>query len=180
MNNEEYFGNNQQPYYPQQMSAQALPGYGYPIQQPGYAPQQPYISAAPMNPMPPQGGYGPGQYQPQQQPQMQPPNAPIPSRRYSNPQEAWNSYSGSIDATESIDQMNKVLDMINGNSDINAVDSKANINAVLLTMDHLSKILKTPEDWFPKEKSNLVPTFKPSLSKMSDGLQAYIKKLSIL
>lgn len=185
-NNNNYFGQPQQPqYYQQPQMNQGLPGYGYPIQQPGYAPQQPYVAQTQPQMMPPQGGYAP------QQPYGQPPQPRIHAQTYT-PQGAYDAYANSIDADAKVEEMNAVLNLVNeqGIMDGTTVDIKdaaiaetlanRDIDAVIIQMEHLAEVVKSPEKWFPKDKVNFIPKFQESLGKLSLALTEYVKRLKQL
>jgi len=185
MNNNDYFVQPQQQQQQNQYPNQGLPGYGYPIQQPGYAPQQPYVANTQPYVQQPyvQPPYG-------QQPDGQAPQPRINAQPLT-PQGAYQAYTDSVDATEKLEEMDKVLDMINGNGSMDGeIDIKdaaiaetlarRDIDAVIIQMEHLADIVKTPEKWFPKDKQQYIPKFKESLEKLSVALNTYITKLKVL
>lgn len=208
MNNNEYFGQPQQPQYTQ-------PQYAPPPQQPYYPqqgyPQQGYQQPM-MNPgiMPPGAyqqhaqfegqGYGQG-YGQQGQPAKLPGGQRIVETPYgNNTDDATRDYCNQIDADARLEELNNALDLINGTNhndiedNINAMNQKMqsvktsnagindrqNLTAVLNSMEQLAQIVSDPAAWFPRGSQEQVPKFKPILAKLAAGLRNYIEKLNAL
>lgn len=208
MNNNEYFGQQQQPQYTQ-------PQYAPPPQQPYYPqqgyPQQGYQQPM-MNPgiMPPGAyqqhaqfegqGYGQG-YGQQGQPAKLPGGQRIVETPYgNNTDDATRDYCNQIDADARLEELNNALDLINGTNhndiedNINAMNQKMqsvktsnagindrqNLTAVLNSMEQLAQIVSDPAAWFPRGSQEQVPKFKPILAKLAAGLRNYIEKLNAL
>lgn len=208
MNNNEYFGQPQQPQYTQ-------PQYAPPPQQPYYPqqgyPQQGYQQPM-MNPgiMPPGAyqqhaqfegqGYGQG-YGQQGRPAKLPGGQRIVETPYgNNTDDATMDYCNQIDADARLEELNNVLDLINGTNhndiedNINAMNQKMqsvktsnagindrqNLTAVLNSMEQLAQIVSDPAAWFPRGSQEQVPKFKPILAKLAAGLRNYIEKLNAL
>ena len=208
MNNNEYFGQPQQPQYTQ-------PQYAPPPQQPYYPqqgyPQQGYQQPM-MNPgiMPPGAyqqhaqfegqGYGQG-YGQQGRPAKLPGGQRIVETPYgNNTDDATRDYCNQIDADARLEELNNVLDLINGTNhndiedNINAMNQKMqsvktsnagindrqNLTAVLNSMEQLAQIVSDPAAWFPRGSQEQVPKFKPILAKLAAGLRNYIEKLNAL
>ena len=208
MNNNEYFGQPQQPQYTQ-------PQYAPPPQQPYYPqqgyPQQGYQQPM-MNPgiMPPGAyqqhaqlegqGYGQG-YGQQGRPAKLPGGQRIVETPYgNNTGDATRDYCNQIDADARLEELNNVLDLINGTNhndiedNINAMNQKMqsvktsnagindrqNLTAVLNSMEQLAQIVSDPAAWFPRGSQEQVPKFKPILAKLAAGLRNYIEKLNAL
>jgi len=209
MNNNEYFGQQQQPQY-------AQPQYAPPLQQPYYPqqgyPQQGYQQPM-MNPgiMPPGAyqqpaqfegqGYGQG-YGQQGRPTKLPGGQRIVETPYGNNTDAaTRDYCNQIDADGRLEELNNALDLINGTGEnagvegnLNAMNQKMasvvqnkagindrqNLTAVLNSMEQLAQIVSDPAAWFPRGSQTQVPKFKPILSKLAAGLRNYIEKLNSL
>lgn len=208
MNNNEYFGQPQQPQYTQ-------PQYAPPPQQPYYTqqgyPQQGYQQPM-MNPgiMPPGAyqqhaqfegqGYGQG-YGQQGRPAKLPGGQRIVETPYgNNTDDATRDYCNQIDADARLEKLNNALDLINGTNhndiedNINAMNQKMqsvktsnagindrqNLTAVLNSMEQLAQIVSDPAAWFPRGSQEQVPKFKPILAKLAAGLRNYIEKLNAL
>lgn len=208
MNNNEYFGQQQQPQYTQ-------PQYAPPPQQPYYPqqgyPQQGYQQPM-MNPgiMPPGAyqqhaqfegqGYGQG-YGQQGRPAKLPGGQRIVETPYgNNTDDATRDYCNQIDADARLEELNNALDLINGTNhndiedNINAMNQKMqsvktsnagindrqNLTAVLNSMEQLAQIVSDPAAWFPRGSQEQVPKFKPILAKLAAGLRNYIEKLNAL
>ena len=208
MNNNEYFGQPQQPQYTQ-------PQYAPPPQQPYYPqqgyPQQGYQQPM-MNPgiMPPGAyqqhaqfegqGYGQG-YGQQGRPAKLPGGQRIVETPYgNNTDDATRDYCNQIDADARLEELNHALDLINGTNhndiedNINAMNQKMqsvktsnagindrqNLTAVLNSMEQLAQIVSDPAAWFPRGSQEQVPKFKPILAKLAAGLRNYIEKLNAL
>lgn len=208
MNNNEYFGQPQQPQYTQ-------PQYAPPPQQPYYPqqgyPQQGYQQPM-MNPgiMPPGAyqqhaqfegqGYGQG-YGQQGRPAKLPGGQRIVETPYgNNTDDATRDYCNQIDADGRLEELNNALDLINGTNhndiedNINAMNQKMqsvktsnagindrqNLTAVLNSMEQLAQIVSDPAAWFPRGSQEQVPKFKPILAKLAAGLRNYIEKLNAL
>lgn len=208
MNNNEYFGQPQQPQYTQ-------PQYAPPPQQPYYTqqgyPQQGYQQPM-MNPgiMPPGAyqqhaqfegqGYGQG-YGQQGRPAKLPGGQRIVETPYgNNTDDATRDYCNQIDADARLEELNNALDLINGTNhndiedNINAMNQKMqsvktsnagindrqNLTAVLNSMEQLAQIVSDPAAWFPRGSQEQVPKFKPILAKLAAGLRNYIEKLNAL
>lgn len=208
MNNNEYFGQPQQPQYTQ-------PQYAPPPQQPYYPqqgyPQQGYQQPM-MNPgiMPPGAyqqhaqfegqGYGQG-YEQQGRPAKLPGGQRIVETPYgNNTDDATRDYCNQIDADARLEELNNALDLINGTNhndiedNINAMNQKMqsvktsnagindrqNLTAVLNSMEQLAQIVSDPAAWFPRGSQEQVPKFKPILAKLAAGLRNYIEKLNAL
>ena len=208
MNNNEYFGQPQQPQYTQ-------PQYAPPPQQPYYPlqgyPQQGYQQPM-MNPgiMPPGAyqqhaqfegqGYGQG-YGQQGRPAKLPGGQRIVETPYgNNTDDATRDYCNQIDADARLEELNNALDLINGTNhndiedNINAMNQKMqsvktsnagindrqNLTAVLNSMEQLAQIVSDPAAWFPRGSQEQVPKFKPILAKLAAGLRNYIEKLNAL
>lgn len=208
MNNNEYFGQPQQPQYTQ-------PQYAPPPQQPYYPqqgyPQQGYQQPM-MNPgiMPPGAyqqhaqfegqGYGQG-YGQQGRPAKLPGGQRIVETPYGdNTDDATRDYCNQIDADARLEELNNALDLINGTNhndiedNINAMNQKMqsvktsnagindrqNLTAVLNSMEQLAQIVSDPAAWFPRGSQEQVPKFKPILAKLAAGLRNYIEKLNAL
>lgn len=208
MNNNEYFGQPQQPQYTQ-------PQYAPPPQQPYYPqqgyPQQGYQQPM-MNPgiMPPGAyqqhaqfegqGYGQG-YGQQGRPAKLPGGQRIVETPYgNNTDDATRDYCNQIDADARLEELNNALDLINGTNhndiedNINAMNQKMqsvktnnagindrqNLTAVLNSMEQLAQIVSDPASWFPRGSQEQVPKFKPILAKLAAGLRNYIEKLNAL
>lgn len=208
MNNNEYFGQPQQPQYTQ-------PQYAPPPQQPYYPqqgyPQQGYQQPM-MNPgiMPPGAyqqhaqfegqGYGQG-YGQQGRPAKLPGGQRIVETPYgNNTDDATRDYCNQIDAYSRLEELNNALDLINGTNhndiedNINAMNQKMqsvktsnagindrqNLTAVLNSMEQLAQIVSDPAAWFPRGSQEQVPKFKPILAKLAAGLRNYIEKLNAL
>ena len=208
MNNNEYFGQPQQPQYTQ-------PQYAPPPQQPYYPqqgyPQQGYQQPM-MNPgiMPPGAyqqhaqfegqGYGQG-YGQQGRPAKLPGGQRIVETPYgNNTDNATRDYCNQIDADARLEELNNALDLINGTNhndiedNINAMNQKMqsvktnnagindrqNLTAVLNSMEQLAQIVSDPAAWFPRGSQEQVPKFKPILAKLAAGLRNYIEKLNAL
>lgn len=208
MNNNEYFGQPQQPQYTQ-------PQYAPPPQQPYYPqqgyPQQGYQQPM-MNPgiMPPGAyqqhaqfegqGYGQG-YGQQGRPAKLPGGQRVVETPYgNNTDDATRDYCNQIDADARLEELNNALDLINGTNhndvedNINAMNQKMqsvktsnagindrqNLTAVLNSMEQLAQIVSDPAAWFPRGSQEQVPKFKPILAKLAAGLRNYIEKLNAL
>ena len=208
MNNNEYFGQPQQPQYTQ-------PQYAPPPQQPYYPqqgyPQQGYQQPM-MNPgiMPPGAyqqhaqfegqGYGQG-YGQQGRPAKLPGGQRIVETPYgNNTDDATRDYCNQIDADARLEELNNALDLINGTNhndiedNINAMNQKMqsvktsnagindrqNLTAVLNSMEQLAQIVSDPAAWFPRGSQEQVPKFKPILAKLAAGLRNHIEKLNAL
>lgn len=208
MNNNEYFGQPQQPQYTQ-------PQYAPPPQQPYYPPQgypQQGYQQPMMNPgiMPPGAyqqhaqfegqGYGQG-YGQQGRPAKLPGGQRIVETPYgNNTDDATRDYCNQIDADARLEELNNALDLINGTNhndiedNINAMNQKMqsvktsnagindrqNLTAVLNSMEQLAQIVSDPAAWFPRGSQEQVPKFKPILAKLAAGLRNYIEKLNAL
>ena len=140
MNNNEYFGQPQQPQYAQP----AQPQYAPPPQQP-YYPQQGYPQQGYQQPMMNPGIMPPGAYQQQPQPQFEgqgygqgygqqgrptklPGGQRIVETPYGNNTDAaTRDYCNQIDADGRLEELNNALDLINGT---NHNDVEDNINAM--------------------------------------------------
>ena len=140
MNNNEYFGQPQQPQYAQP----AQPQYAPPPQQP-YYPQQGYPQQGYQQPMMNPGIMPPGAYQQQAQPQFEgqgygqgygqqgrptklPGGQRIVETPYGNNTDAaTRDYCNQIDADGRLEELNNALDLINGT---NHNDVEDNINAM--------------------------------------------------
>lgn len=208
MNNNEYFGQPQQPQYTQ-------PQYAPPPQQP-YYPQQGYPQQGYQQPMMNPGIMPPGAYQQQAQfegqgygqgygqqgrPAKLPGGQRIVETPYgNNTDDATRDYCNQIDADARLEELNNALDLINGTNhndiedNINAMNQKMqsvktsnagindrqNLTAVLNSMEQLAQIVSDPAAWFPKGSQEQVPKFKPILAKLAAGLRNYIEKLNAL
>lgn len=208
MNNNEYFGQPQQPQYTQ-------PQYAPPPQQP-YYPQQGYPQQGYQQPMMNPGimptgayqqhaqfegqGYGQG-YGQQGRPAKLPGGQRIVETPYgNNTDDATRDYCNQIDADARLEELNNALDLINGTNhndiedNINAMNQKMqsvktsnagindrqNLTAVLNSMEQLAQIVSDPAAWFPRGSQEQVPKFKPILAKLAAGLRNYIEKLNAL
>lgn len=208
MNNNEYFGQPQQPQYTQ-------PQYAPPPQQP-YYPQQGYPQQGYQQPMMNPGIMPPGAYQQQAQfegqgygqgygqqgrPAKLPGGQRIVETPYgNNTDDATRDYCNQIDADARLEELNNALDLINGTNhndiedNINAMNQKMqsvktsnagindrqNLTAVLNSMEQLAQIVSDPAAWFPRGSQEQVPKFKPILAKLAAGLRNYIEKLNAL
>lgn len=204
MNNNEYFGQPQQPQY-------AQPQYALPPQQPYYPqqgyPQQGYQQTM-MNPgsMPPGAYQQPAQFEgqgygQQGRPTKLPGGQRIVDTPYgNNTDSATRDYCNQINADARLEELNNALDLINGTShndvedNINAMNQKMqsvkqsnagindrqNLTAVLNSMEQLAQIVSDPAAWFPRGSQGQVPKFKPILAKLAAGLRNYIEKLNAL
>ena len=208
MNNNEYFGQPQQPQYTQQQ-------YAPPPQQP-YYPQQGYPQQGYQQPMMNPGIMPPGAYQQQAQfegqgygqgygqqgrPAKLPGGQRIVETPYgNNTDDATRDYCNQIDADARLEELNNALDLINGTNhndiedNINAMNQKMqsvktsnagindrqNLTAVLNSMEQLAQIVSDPAAWFPRGSQEQVPKFKPILAKLAAGLRNYIEKLNAL
>ncbi len=208
MNNNEYFGQPQQPQYTQ-------PQYAPPPQQP-YYPQQGYPQQGYQQPMMNPGIMPPGAYQQHAQfegqgygqgygQQGRPANLPGGQRIVETPygnntDDATRDYCNQIDADARLEELNNALDLINGTNhndiedNINAMNQKMqsvktsnagindrqNLTAVLNSMEQLAQIVSDPAAWFPRGSQEQVPKFKPILAKLAAGLRNYIEKLNAL
>lgn len=208
MNNNEYFGQPQQPQYTQQQ-------YAPPPQQP-YYPQQGYPQQGYQQPMMNHGIMPPGAYQQQAQfegqgygqgygqqgrPAKLPGGQRIVETPYgNNTDDATRDYCNQIDADARLEELNNALDLINGTNhndiedNINAMNQKMqsvktsnagindrqNLTAVLNSMEQLAQIVSDPAAWFPRGSQEQVPKFKPILAKLAAGLRNYIEKLNAL
>ena len=208
MNNNEYFGQPQQPQYTQ-------PQYAPPPQQP-YYPQQGYPQQGYQQPMMNPGIMPPGAYQQQTQfegqgygqgygqqgrPAKLPGGQRIVETPYgNNTDDATRDYCNQIDADARLEELNNALDLINGTNhndiedNINAMNQKMqsvktsnagindrqNLTAVLNSMEQLAQIVSDPAAWFPRGSQEQVPKFKPILAKLAAGLRNYIEKLNAL
>lgn len=208
MNNNEYFGQPQQPQYTQQQYAPPpqqpyYPQQGYPQQ--GY--QQPMMNPGIMSPGAYQQhaqfegqGYGQG-YGQQGRPAKLPGGQRIVETPYgNNTDDATRDYCNQIDADARLEELNNALDLINGTNhndiedNINAMNQKMqsvktsnagindrqNLTAVLNSMEQLAQIVSDPAAWFPRGSQEQVPKFKPILAKLAAGLRNYIEKLNAL
>ena len=205
MNNNEYFGQPQQPQYTQQQYQQQgmYPQQGYPQQ--GY--QQPMMNPGIMPPGAYQQhaqfegqGYGQG-YGQQGRPAKLPGGQRIVETPYgNNTDDATRDYCNQIDADARLEELNNALDLINGTNhndiedNINAMNQKMqsvktsnagindrqNLTAVLNSMEQLAQIVSDPAAWFPRGSQEQVPKFKPILAKLAAGLRNYIEKLNAL
>lgn len=205
MNNNEYFGQPQQPQQPQY-----APQQGYP-QQP-YYPQQGYPQQGYQQPMMNPGIMPPGAYQQPQfegqgygqqgRPTKLPGGQRIVETPYGNNTDAaTRDYCNQIDADGRLEELNNALDLINGtgeNAGIegnlhamnqkmesvmqnkSGINDRQNLTAVLNSMEQLAQIVSDPAAWFPPASQSQVPKFKPSLSKLAAGLRNYIEKLNTL
>lgn len=199
MNNNEYFGQPQQPQY-------AQPQYAPPSQQP-YYPQQGYQPPM-MTPgsMPPVAYQQPAQFEGQGYGQQGRPAKLSGGQRIvetpygNNTDAATRDYCNQIDADGRLEELNNALDLINGTNhndvedNINAMNQKMqsvkqsntgindrqNLTAVLNSMEQLAQIVSDPAAWFPRGSQGQVPKFKPILSKLAAGLRNYIEKLNAL
>lgn len=139
MNNNEYFGQPQQPQQPQYAQPQ-----GYPPQQQQFYPQQGYPQQGYQQPMMNPGIMPPGAYQQQPQPQFEgqygqpygqqgrptklPGGQRIVETPYGNNTDAaTRDYCNQIDADGRLEELNNALDLINGT---NHNDVEDNINAM--------------------------------------------------
>ena len=210
MNNNEYFGQPQQPQYTQ-------PQYAPPPQQP-YYPQQGYPQQGYQQPMMNHGIMPPGAYQQhvqfegqgygqgygqQGRPAKLPGGQRIVETPYgNNTDDATRDYCNQIDADGRLEELNKALDMINGTAENPGVEGniyamnqkmesvrkngntgitdRQNLFAVLNSMEQLAQIVSDPASWFPQGSQEQVPKFKPLLSKLAAGLRNYIEKLKML
>lgn len=208
MNNNEYFGQPQQPQYTQ-------PQYAPPPQQP-YYPQQGYPQQGYQQPMMNPGIMSPGAYQQHAQfegqgygqgygqqgrPAKLPGGQRIVETPYgNNTDDATRDYCNQIDADARLEELNNALDLINGTNhndiedNINAMNQKMqsvktsnagindrqNLTAVLNSMEQLAQIVSDPAAWFPRGSQEQVPKFKPILAKLAAGLRNYIEKLNAL
>lgn len=208
MNNNEYFGQPQQPQYTQ-------PQYAPPPQQP-YYPQQGYPQQGYQQPMMNPGIMQPGAYQQHAQfegqgygqgygqqgrPAKLPGGQRIVETPYgNNTDDATRDYCNQIDADARLEELNNALDLINGTNhndvedNINAMNQKMqsvktsnagindrqNLTAVLNSMEQLAQIVSDPAAWFPRGSQEQVPKFKPILAKLAAGLRNYIEKLNAL
>ena len=208
MNNNEYFGQPQQPRYTQ-------PQYAPPPQQP-YYPQQGYPQQGYQQPMMTPGIMPPGAYQQHAQfegqgygqgygqqgrPAKLPGGQRIVETPYgNNTDDATRDYCNQIDADARLEELNNALDLINGTNhndiedNINAMNQKMqsvktsnagindrqNLTAVLNSMEQLAQIVSDPAAWFPRGSQEQVPKFKPILAKLAAGLRNYIEKLNAL
>ena len=208
MNNNEYFGQPQQPQYTQ-------PQYAPPPQQP-YYPQQGYPQQGYQQPMMTPGIMPPGAYQQHAQfegqgygqgygqqgrPAKLPGGQRIVETPYgNNTDDATRDYCNQIDADARLEELNNALDLINGTNhndiedNINAMNQKMqsvktsnagindrqNLTAVLNSMEQLAQIVSDPAAWFPRGSQEQVPKFKPILAKLAAGLRNYIEKLNAL
>lgn len=208
MNNNEYFGQPQQPQYTQ-------PQYAPPPQQP-YYPQQGYPQQGYQQPMMTPGIMPPGAYQQHAQfegqgygqgygqqgrPAKLPGGQRIVETPYgNNTDDATRDYCNQIDADARLEELNHALDLINGTNhndiedNINAMNQKMqsvktsnagindrqNLTAVLNSMEQLAQIVSDPAAWFPRGSQEQVPKFKPILAKLAAGLRNYIEKLNAL
>lgn len=208
MNNNEYFGQPQQPQYTQQQ-------YAPPPQQP-YYPQQGYPQQGYQQPMMNHGIMPPGAYQQHAQfegqgygqgygqqgrPAKLPGGQRIVETPYgNNTDDATRDYCNQIDADARLEELNNALDLINGTNhndiedNINAMNQKMqsvktsnagindrqNLTAVLNSMEQLAQIVSDPAAWFPRGSQEQVPKFKPILAKLAAGLRNYIEKLNAL
>ncbi len=208
MNNNEYFGQPQQPQYTQ-------PQYAPPPQQP-YYPQQGYPQQGYQQPMMNPGIMPPGAYQQHEQfegqgygqgygqqgrPAKLPGGQRIVETPYgNNTDDATRDYCNQIDADARLEELNNALDLINGTNhndiedNINAMNQKMqsvktsnagindrqNLTAVLNSMEQLAQIVSDPAAWFPRGSQEQVPKFKPILAKLAAGLRNYIEKLNAL
>lgn len=199
MNNNEYFGQPQQPQYAQSQ-------YAPPSQQP-YYPQQGYQPPM-MTPdsTPPFAYQQPAQFEGQGYGQ-QGRHAKLPGGQRivetpygNNTDAATRDYCNQIDADGRLEELNNALDLINGTNhndvedNINAMNQKMqsvkqsnagindrqNLTAVLNSMEQLAQIVSDPAAWFPRGSQGQVPKFKPILSKLAAGLRNYIEKLNAL
>lgn len=205
MNNNEYFGQPQQPQQPQY-----APQQGYP-QQP-YYPQQGYPQQGYQQPMMNPGIMPPGAYQQPQfegqgygqqgRPTKLPGGQRIVETPYGNNTDAaTRDYCNQIDADGRLEELNNALDLINGTGEnagvegnLNAMNQKMasvmqnkagindrqNLTAVLNSMEQLAQIVSDPAAWFPPASQSQVPKFKPFLAKLAAGLRNYIEKLNTL
>lgn len=208
MNNNEYFGQPQQPqytqpqyapppqqpYYPQQGYPQQ--GYQQPMMNPGIMPQGAYQQHAQFEGQ----GYGQG-YGQQGRPAKLPGGQRIVETPYgNNTDDATRDYCNQIDADARLEELNNALDLINGTNhndiedNINAMNQKMqsvktnnagindrqNLTAVLNSMEQLAQIVSDPAAWFPRGSQEQVPKFKPILAKLAAGLRNYIEKLNAL
>ena len=204
MNNNEYFGQPQQPQSTQ-------PPYAPPPQQP-YYPQQGYPQQGYQQPMMNPGIMPPGAYQQHAQfegqgygqqgrPAKLPGGQRIVETPYgNNTDDATRDYCNQIDADARLEELNNALDLINGTNhndiedNINAMNQKMqsvktsnagindrqNLTAVLNSMEQLAQIVSDPAAWFPRGSQEQVPKFKPILAKLAAGLRNYIEKLNAL
>lgn len=208
MNNNEYFGQPQQPqytqpqyapppqqpYYPQQGYPQQ--GYQQPMMNPGIMPSGAYQQHAQFEGQ----GYGQG-YGQQGRPAKLPGGQRIVETPYgNNTDDATRDYCNQIDADARLEELNNALDLINGTNhndiedNINAMNQKMqsvktsnagindrqNLTAVLNSMEQLAQIVSDPAAWFPRGSQEQVPKFKPILAKLAAGLRNYIEKLNAL
>lgn len=208
MNNNEYFGqpqqpqytqpqyapSPQQPYYPQQGYPQQ--GYQQPMMNPGIMPPGAYQQHAQFEGQ----GYGQG-YGQQGRPAKLPGGQRIVETPYgNNTDDATRDYCNQIDADARLEELNNALDLINGTNhndiedNINAMNQKMqsvktnnagindrqNLTAVLNSMEQLAQIVSDPAAWFPRGSQEQVPKFKPILAKLAAGLRNYIEKLNAL
>lgn len=208
MNNNEYFGQPQQPqytqpqyapppqqtYYPQQGYPQQ--GYQQPMMNPGIMPPGAYQQHAQFEGQ----GYGQG-YGQQGRPAKLPGGQRIVETPYgNNTDDATRDYCNQIDADARLEELNNALDLINGTNhndiedNINAMNQKMqsvktsnagindrqNLTAVLNSMEQLAQIVSDPAAWFPRGSQEQVPKFKPILAKLAAGLRNYIEKLNAL
>jgi hypothetical protein len=205
MNNNEYFGQPQQPQYaPQQgynqQPQQYYPQQGYPQQ--GY--QQPMINHGIMPP----GAYQQPQYEAHGYGQHSGPNKLPGGQRIvetpygDNTDAATRDYCNQIDADGRLDELNNALDIINGtienygvegNLNVmnqrmntvrqngnNGINDRQNLTAVLNSMEQLAQIVSDPSSWFPQSSQSQISKFKPLLGKLAAGLRNYIEKLNTL
>lgn len=208
MNNNEYFGQPQQPQYTQQQYApppqqpyypqQGYPQQGYqqPMMNPGIMPPGAYQQHAQFEGQ----GYGQG-YGQQGRPAKLPGGQRIVETPYgNNTDDATRDYCNQIDADARLEELNNALDLINGTNhndvedNINAMNQKMqsvktsnagindrqNLTAVLNSMEQLAQIVSDPAAWFPRGSQEQVPKFKPILAKLAAGLRNYIEKLNAL
>ena len=208
MNNNEYFGQPQQPQYTQPQYApppqqpyyhqQGYPQQGYqqPMMTPGIMPPGAYQQHAQFEGQ----GYGQG-YGQQGRPAKLPGGQRIVETPYgNNTDDATRDYCNQIDADARLEELNNALDLINGTNhndiedNINAMNQKMqsvktsnagindrqNLTAVLNSMEQLAQIVSDPAAWFPRGSQEQVPKFKPILAKLAAGLRNYIEKLNAL
>lgn len=199
MNNNEYFGQPQQPQYaqpqyapPSQQPYYNQQGYQPPMMTPGSTPPFAYQQPAQFE------GQGYGQ---QGRPAKLPGGQRIVETPYGNNTDAaTRDYCNQIDADGRLEELNNALDLINGTNhndvedNINAMNQKMqsvkqsnagindrqNLTAVLNSMEQLAQIVSDPAAWFPRGSQGQVPKFKPILSKLAAGLRNYIEKLNAL
>lgn len=198
----------QQPYYPQQgypqqgYPQQAYPQQGYqqPMLNPGIMPPGAYQQPAQFEGQGYGQAYGQG-YGQQGRPAKLPGGQRIVETPYGdNTDDATRDYCNQIDADARLEELNNVLDLINGTDhndvedNIHAMNQKMqsvkqsnagindrqNLTAVLNSMEQLAQIVSDPAAWFPRGSQDQVPKFKPLLSKLAAGLRNYIGKLNTL